>query len=43
VNRNSRNGPAAQRLQTKVADAVLWYAFEKVIERSVPLVLGALL
>lgn len=31
------------RLERKVADAVLWYALEKAVERSVPLLLAALL
>jgi copper chaperone CopZ len=30
-------------LQAKIANAMLWWAFEKVVERSVPLVIGALL
>lgn len=35
--------PARSAPQSKVADAMLWWAFEKVVERSVPLVIGALL
>ena len=30
-------------LQTKITDAMLWWAVEKLLERSVPLVIGALL
>jgi len=39
----ARTQVARPALQARVADAMLWWAVEKVVERSVPLVIGALL
>jgi hypothetical protein len=35
--------PEGAHLQSKVAEAVFWYALEKMVERSAPLVLARLL